>query len=469
MIDTDVIQRAEEAYRNLRLDALRSGVLRHVGADFFFPVITYPPLTQLPELSEEALYGARVRSDLPMAGYAHIPFCRTRCTFCHWVVKTGADDDEVMRYLDHLEREMELHKARLGVDRIPVSSMLIGGGTPSFLSPRHLARFMESIHRHYDMSRCQQFSFEPEPSTVVEPAGAERLRILMDAGVNRVSMGVQSFDDALLAQLGRNHDSATALAAIARMREAGIPSISIDLIYGLAEQSLESWAATMATAVRSGADAWQLYRLRILPHGDRPGKVVQQYKHAPSRFPGVDDVLIMKKLGIMVSTENGFPEQYTRIFARAPEHISYYLHDVNVKLRDVVGVGVSAWSNFGRAFALNIGNNLPLYHERIGAGRLPVDRGLVRTEDDEMRRAFILPLKNQRVCRADFEARIGTTVEAQLGAEITRLQALGLIDQDEAYVWLTRRGRFLADEICMQFFAPQHVPKRTLETVTPTS
>lgn len=461
-----VIRDAEQAWRDLRLDELVVQGVEHVDAELFFPAITYPPLCELHALSQAESDVEPAKPGALMCGYIHIPFCRTRCTFCHWVVLTGSSDEAIDTYLDHLEREMVLHKSCLGVDRLAVSSLLIGGGTPSSLSPRQIERFMQIIHRHYDLSRCRQFSYEPEPSTLLDADGPARLKILRAHGVNRVSMGVQSFDDALLRQLGRNHTAAQGLQAIERIREAGIDSISIDLIYGLPEQSLEAWVKTLQTAVRSGADAWQLYRLRILPHGDRPGKVVEQYQRAASRFPTVSDVLLMKKIGIMVSRDNGFPERYTRIFAREDRHISYYLHDVNARLSDIVGAGVSAWSNFGRTFTLNIGNNLPLYYEHIAQGRMPFDRGLVRSADDEMRRSFILPLKNARVDKRAFAAKNGVTVAAAFGARVAHLERLGLLTQNDEEVRLTSRGRFCADEIAFLFFAPQHVPRREFEAVT---
>ncbi|MBM3776197.1 MAG: coproporphyrinogen III oxidase family protein, partial [Acidobacteria bacterium] len=373
-------------------------------------------------------------------------------------------DDEVDHYLSLLEREMILQKARLGVDLIPARSVLIGGGTPSFLSPPQLERFLQSIHRHYNLSQCAQFSFEPEPSTMLGEEGGARIRLLKEYGVTRTSMGVQSFDDQVLRFVGRNHSATQALEAIARLREGGIESISIDLIYGLPDQSMEAWIHTMQTALESGADAWQLYRLRILPHGDKPGKIVQQFQKAPSRFPGVDDTLLMKVIGIMMSEEGGFHEHYTRIFARSPQHISYYLHDVNVGLSDVVGVGVSAWSNFGDTFALNIGDNLPAYFERLQRDRLPVDRGMRRDADDERRRSFILPLKNVAVDKAAYLARTGETVEP-FREEVEKMKALGLIEEDEHQVRLTTRGRFFADEVCMQFFSPRHIPKRQLTQI----
>ena len=438
-----------------------------MDAELFYPAVTYPPLGKLPAQAQDDLLPASGRlNEGGAAAYFHVPFCRSRCTFCHWVVRTGAGDDEKLRYLEAMEREMVLHKRRLGVDRIPVRSVLVGGGTPTLLSPALLDRFLASIHRHFDLSGCRQFSYEPEPRTVLGEDGDECLRILREHGVQRLSMGVQSFDDAVLKRLGRTHSAAEARKAITRILESGFGSVSIDLIYGLPGQTMESWADTMLQAIASGAHAWQLYRLRVLPHGDLPGRIVEDYRREPSRFPEVDDVLLLKTIGIELSRSHGFDEHYTRIFARSPEHISYYLHDVNVRLADVVGVGVSSWSNYGRVF-LNNTPDLDQYHGWVDAGRIPYNRGLLRTEDDEMRRSLILPLKNYRVDRKWFRERTGADLDAVFGAPLQRLKALGMVDEQDDGFSLTRRGRFCADEVAMLFYAPQYVPARNLEVVKP--
>lgn len=462
MSPSEIISHARDSYRSLHLEQLESESL-HLNAELFFPAVTYPPLGKLPKEVPAGLLPPTDRLlQGPVAAYFHIPFCRTRCTFCHWVVRTNASDDEKLRYLEALEQEMILHKRRLGVDRIPARSVLVGGGTPTLLSLPLLERFLQAIHRHFDLSACAQFSYEPEPRTILGEEGRERLRLLREYGVQRLSMGVQSFDDAVLKGLGRTHSGSEAREAIRAILEAGFSSVSIDLIYGLPGQSLESWTDTMLQAVASGAHAWQLYRLRVLPHGDSPGRIVEDYKRTPDRYPDVEDVLLQKTIGIEVSRAHGFDEHYTRIFARSPEHISYYLHDVNVRLSDVVGVGVSSWSNFGRVF-INNTPDIDRYHGLVAEGSIPYDRGLSRSDDDELRRSLILPLKNDRLDRSWFQARTGVDVESAFGPVLGRLAELGMVEESDGCIRLTRRGRFCADEVAMRFYAPRYVPGRRLE------
>ncbi len=453
------IEKAKTELEKLDLGQVRtSGILPSEGK--FFPVIGYPPLTMYPEMDEKSILGdVQNRPVNPMIAYVHIPFCPSRCTFCHWITKTKSRADEVDDYLDHLEKEMVLYRTKLGVDKIPVESVLVGGGTPTYLSAKQMERFLSAFTNNFDLSNCTQFSLEPEPTTILGDEGLEKLKIMKDYGVNRLSMGVQSFDDKVLARMGRVHKHADTLKALEQINKAGIENTFIDLIYGYPDQSIEQWTKTMQEAVTLDIDGFQLYRLRIKPHGDRPGNILKVYDKKAESFPEVDKIYLMKMLGLVISRENGFDEQQTRIFARKAESISHYLRDSCCHLSDVVGVGVSSWSNLRGVFSLNVGDeSLEQYYQLIDEGKVSVNRGLVRTHDDEVRRRFILPLKNSFVHKQTFNLVTGETVQDYFGEKIQWLKKLGLLDEDKEKVFMTARGRFFADEVAMQFFSEKYLP-----------
>lgn len=425
---------------------------------FFVPIVAYPAMSFMPPASAEDLLAPHRRLRGPAAIYVHVPFCITRCLFCHWVIKLDSDDDEVSRYLRCLDREFTLYREHFGGGKIQASSILIGGGTPSLLNPGQMEKFLQILHNHLDLSTCRQFSYEAEPSTLLGEVGATRLALLKQYGVQRISMGVQAFDDHLLKANARHHNSAQALEAIHLIKDQDISS-SIDLIYGLNGQSLESWVSTLKTALSSGADAWQLYRLRIVPHGDKPGKVVDHYRKNPSRYAHIDDAYVMKMVGINMSEAAGFHQHYTRIFARGRAHISEYLYDVNHGLTDVVGVGISSWGNLGNTYLLNVGDNFPKYYEMIESGHLPIDRGMVRDADIDARHHFILQLKNTRVEKTQFLAHFGISVADKFGPTLAWLKGLHLLEENDECLWLTPRGRFFADQISIHFCAPEHRPR----------
>ncbi len=456
--DADWIQRAREALSDLRIPELRqAGVLPH--GDQFLPVVSYPPITMYPKVDGADLLAAE--PDPPpqrTAAYVHVPFCARGCSYCHWVKKINPSAADIDDYIDTVTMEMDLALARLGRSEIPVSTCLFGGGTPTLPSARQLDRLLTAFRKRFPLDACRQFSFEAEPGNLLGPVGAERLAVLKDHGVQRISMGVQSFDDAILERMRRTHTAREAVDAIAAIHGAGIDSVSIDLIYGYLGLTIEDWIRTMQTALSSGADAWHLYRLRIKRYGEVQGQVLHEYIEAPEDNPEAERVWLMKMLGLVMSEDNGYHQHFTRIFTPDRRHITEFMWDYCCEVSDVVGTGPSAWSNYHRTFTLNYGARMDTWREEVRAGRMPVERGILRDVETEARRSFLLPLKNDRVLKRKFERRTGLSVDAHFGPELERLQGLDLIEQDERAVWLTPRGRFFADETLWQLTQAQWVP-----------
>lgn len=463
MNSTEWIESARFGLRDIGVDvADRAGLTSPDGK--FFPVIGYPPLTMYGAMDDAPLFaGVASRPAQPIVAYVHLPFCPSRCTFCHWVTKTKSRSEEVDAYLDYLEREMVLYKTKLGVDAIPARSVLIGGGTPTYLSPKQMERFLSAFTTHFDLSACTQFSVEPEPTTILGDEGREKLRIMKAYGVNRLSMGVQSFDDGILGRMGRVHNRADILAAVEQIKSVGFDSVMIDLIYGYPDQTIEQWVDSLQTAVSLDIDGWQLYRLRIKAHGDRPGNIIKIYNKRAETFPEIEAIRVMKYLGIAMSEQSGYHERQTRCFTRTTAQMSHYLRDWCCNLTDVIGVGVSSWSNLRGVFALNVGDDsLDRYYRIIDEGKVSVDRGKIRTHEDEVRRSFILPLKNAKVDKSAFALRTGVQAGAFFGPELAWAKEHGLIEENSQFIELTRRGRFFADEVSMRFFEPMYLPRAEL-------
>ena len=452
------IERARALLDGFDLPGLRAaGVLPSSAR--FKPVITYPSLVQYGPLDPgEVMASGRLRSDGPMAVYVHVPFCFFRCNYCHWDTRVNPPLPVVDRFLATLDRELAAMCDRLGHARLPASSVLIGGGTPTWLDPQRLGRLLDSLGAHVDLSRCRQYSVEAEPSSLLGDTGAARLGQLTAHGVNRVSLGVQSFDDAILARMGRRHTGRDCHAAVEAVRRVGVPSVSLDLIYGYPGQTVETWLNSLLEAVRSDADAWQLYRLRIERHGDVQGPILDELQKRAGDFPVRSEADLMKALGVVVSEGSGRHEHFTRIFATAPEHVTQYMVDYCIRMTDVAGFGPSSWSNFGSVFTQNIATDLDAYEAAVTAGLPPFDRGLLRDDDTDARRSAIAPLKNGAIDRNAFRERHGSDVTERFGPALDRLEAHGLLQRTEYEVRLTPRGRFVADEAVMALFQRRYLP-----------
>lgn len=454
----DLVHEAEESVRAYGVEELQSaGLIPRDGS--YYPAIYYPPIPMYQRSTpEEVLEGFAYDPARPFSVYVHIPFCVSKCSYCHWVVYTGKSENEIEDYLDKLAAEMRLYKRMLGVDSLAPSSILIGGGTPSILSPALTKRLFRTLRSEFDLSRCSQITCELEPTTVLGTSGLDKLKVMKAEGVDRVSLGVQSFHDSALRAMGRQHSARDAARGIEQIRQAGIESLSLDLIYGYSGCTPGEWLETLRIAFSLDIDACQLYRLRIVPHGEKTGAVKKAFDSTPYAFPAVEDVYVMKQLGIMAAAENGLAEMSRRVFARDARHNSDYLTDHTDGLGDVFGIGISAWSNLGDRFFVNVAESLEKYSGYVKSSRMPIAKGRIRTKDDQRRWAVAVPLKHHGVSKEKYRSVTGEDVSECFGRRIESLKRFGLVRDDEDRLQLTRKGCFFADEVAIQFYHPTYLP-----------
>ncbi|MDO9631886.1 MAG: radical SAM family heme chaperone HemW, partial [Humidesulfovibrio sp.] len=190
--------------------------------------------------------------------YIHVPFCRSKCGYCAFFsepLREGALDAYLLLLLD----EMALWAERLG--RLTVPTVFFGGGTPSLLQPEHLARIMEAVRQHFDLAPDAEISMEANP----ESASPDFLRAARALGVNRLSLGVQSFRDEELALLGRPHTARQAAETLARARAAGFTNLGLDLIWGLPGQREGQWLESLRRAVELAPEHLSCYGLTLEP------------------------------------------------------------------------------------------------------------------------------------------------------------------------------------------------------------
>jgi oxygen-independent coproporphyrinogen-3 oxidase len=435
---------------------VEAGLLEKSGD--FFASVHYPPITMYPPITEEEMFkGYTVPEDGKFDVYAHIPFCHRQCLFCHYPGKFGEKQGaEKEKYLSYFEREMDLYMRRLGVDKIKVRSILVGGGTPTFLTPGQLRRFLEFFTRRLDLSSIRQFNYDVDPATLVGPEGMERLHIMRDFGVDRLTIGVQSLDAEILSLMNRPHDLQQVFESIENSRKLGY-QLNIEFIFGHPGETIENWVDVMEQAVKLDVDEIQLYRLKVAAYGDKQG-AIKKFKHIhPDRVPTVDETLLMKQLAIDILNEHGYTENLRRVFSKQRRHFSVYAHNQCCLLRDEIGLGLTAFSSLRNRFVLNT-QFFEEYYDRIDKGQLPLNRGLVRSREDQIRWSIVLPLKNREVRKNVFKASTGVDFNSVFRPKIEKLKALGLVEEDERAMWLTPLGAFFADEVVEQFHDPKYCP-----------
>ena len=302
-----------------------------------------------------------------MAGlYVHVPFCTQRCSYCDFYTQT----DSRLRtdYLRALRRELAERAAEL--DHEPLDTIYFGGGTPSQLPIDALRAIFRTIRAHYDVSSCREITLEANPDDL----SADYLRQLhSQLPIRRISLGVQSFDDADLRRLRRRHDSQGAIRAVGRCLEAGFTDISIDLIYGLPDQTPEAWARNLDVAFRLGVSHLSAYHLTYEAGTPLHRQLLSGRIHAVS-----EDVSVrLYRLLIERAARAGWEHYEVSNFSlpgRFARHNSAYWTGARY-----IGVGPSAHSYDGRARSWNVAS-LPAYVAGILSGR--PDREREVTDDD---------------------------------------------------------------------------------------
>lgn len=423
----------------------------------FVPSVHYPPITQYPSTTDDEIFaGYTLPQDGFLDVYVHFPFCEQRCTFCHYPGKLGQQTEEKNRYLAALEKEMDIYMRRLGIDKIKARSVLIGGGTATFLTPEQLQRFLQFFCKRVDLTQCRQFNYDVDPGTLVGQSGLERLRILKDYGINRLTIGVQSLDDSVLKIMNRPHNAQTAIESIENSRKFGF-QLNIEFIFGHPGETMENWIDVIEKAVTLPVDEIQLYRLKVLAYGDLQGHIIKLREKDPTSIPSFEDTMMMKQIAIGIFNEHGFHENLRRVYSKKKEHFSHYAYNQCCMLYDQIGLGLTAFSSLRDRFALNT-QYFHEYYARIEEGKLPINRGLIRSKETQVRWAIVLPLKNSDLKKAYFEKVTGVSFDSIFRKKVERLKQFGLIEENDEIVRLTELGAFVADEVAEQFNSNEFMP-----------
>ena len=349
--------------------------------------------------------------------YISVPFCRTKCSFCNFAsgVFSRAMFD---RYVENVCRDIagaqEIARELGGVVERDVDSIYLGGGTPSVLAPDQLTRIFASVHETFDVDRAAEVTVECAPGTISD----EILETLLRSGVNRVSLGVQSFVDKECSSVGRLHTRAITLADIARLRAAGIGNISIDLIAGLPHQTTESWEFSLGETLATGVPHVSVYMLEVDEDSRLGNELLAGGSRYHAHFVPDDDLTADLYLAACERLERGGVRQYEiSNFARPVTHgIGLWDSRHNLKYwtrQPYMGFGVDAHSMLRAA---------PELRERgVEAVRFATPDSLETYSRDDGRVAY-------RQISA-----IGSELSADLASRIAQLKSSRtLIDQQAA-------------------------------------
>jgi oxygen-independent coproporphyrinogen-3 oxidase len=390
----------------------------------------------------------------PLALYVHLPFCRDICYYCACNKFVTRDAGKTARYLDYLEREIEL-QAGLLRDDLRVAQMHWGGGTPTYYDTGTLHKLWARIGGRFQLAAGGDYSIEVDPRTVDAPA----VRALRAMGFNRVSFGVQDFEPSVQVAVHRLQSAERTLEVIEAARDAGFASINIDLIYGLPKQTLMTFNATLARVLTTRPHRIALYNYAHLPHlfkaqrriydGDLPspetklkllGLAVKRLTSAGYVYIGMDHFALPED-ALAVAQRQGRLRRDFQGYSAGGE-------------ADLVGLGVSAIGSIGPTYSQNQ-RALPNYYDCLDRGELPIMRGIELSADDLVRRHVIQSLMcHFALSKEAVEIAYLIDFDRYFAAELEGLrefEALGLIVDEDGWLTVTPRGRFVIRNIAMVF------------------
>jgi oxygen-independent coproporphyrinogen-3 oxidase len=363
--------------------------------------------------------------------YLHVPFCLTRCHYCDFVTYTGM---EGLRrpYAAALLEEAAMAAAALGPAPPAVTSVFVGGGTPTLLPVGDLARVLTRLRELLPFAPGAEVTVEANPETV-DQAVAEGLA---GAGVTRVSMGAQSFDDRVLAALGRAHDAGRVAAAVAALRAAGVPAVNLDLIYGGPGEDAASWSATLAAAVALAPEHLSAYALTIEP-ATKFGRLVAAGRMAE---PAEDDLADRYEVACATLAAAGYAHYEVSNWARGA-HASR--HNLTYWRRGrFLGLGAGAHEFDGTVRRWNV-NGVPAYLEAVRERRRPTG-GEERLDPEQARfEALALRLRTVGGLGPDEAHALGVDPGGPAARE---LRQAGLLAPWPG-LRLTEKGMFLHGEV----------------------
>jgi len=414
-------------------------------------VEAYGPAEALRALSQRA---SGAGAPAPLSVYVHIPFCESVCYYCACNKVITKHHERAAEYLDALDTEIDLVRAALGVSP-RLSQLHFGGGSPTFLSDAELARVMASLRRAFRMTEGAEISIEVDPRTVTP----ERLGHLRRIGFNRISFGVQDFDARVQQAVHRVQPYDSVRELMTSARALGFESINADLIYGLPQQTQESFARTVAQIGELRPDRIALYAYAHLPQRFKP-----QRRIVAEQLPGAG-----QRLGMLGGAISGFLArgyQYIGMdhFALPDDPLAVAKRQGRLQRNfqgystqpdcDLIGLGVSAIGRVGASYAQNA-KTLPEYYDALRQGQLPVVRGIALNRDDLVRRAVIMALMCQgRVEIESIELAHLIDFAAYFAQEVDRLAPLieaGLVAVEPGAIQVTATGWYVVRAVAMVF------------------
>lgn len=386
----------------------------------------------------------------PLAVYVHVPFCRQRCHYCYYRVYPARGRDAVELYIGALLRELNLWELRNAMADRPLIAAYFGGGSPSFPEAKQLERLLRGIREIFPWTSLEECTFECDPGTL----DRRKLEVLHREGVTRLSIGVQTLTEGVLAQSGRQQSADQCIEAYRIALDAGFSEINVDLLAGLPGETEDSWRRTIDRIVRLEPGCVTIYQLELawnsVLHSRRScgcnGPTLPDW---PTKRNWVDTAfLALEEAGYTIAS--GYMAVKDPSSWRFVYTVEHYWRG-----GDLLAIGESSFGHFRGVHYQNF-DRQETYLDAVRRGELPVRRARRISPDEAFRRELILALKTGRADRNGFLAKHGVELADRFAEPLADLAARGLLHLDEKGITLTRKGLLCVDDLLQHFYLPEH-------------
>jgi oxygen-independent coproporphyrinogen-3 oxidase len=376
--------------------------------------------------------------------YIHIPFCTKKCIYCDFYsipFKSHIAED----YIKALCKEIELRKDIVG----NLTTIYIGGGTPTILSGKEIAGLLQAVRDNYAIDPDAEITIEANPRTISE----DKAKKLLDSGINRISIGIQSLIDKELIILGRSHNAEDAIEAVKDVRSAGFKNVSIDLIYGIPSQKfqisnfkfqIQNWEYSLQKALKLSPEHISIYELTP----EENTSLYEDIKSGRLAMPEEGVISEMYYKGIDILKDHGYVHYEISNFARKYEDNGYECrHNLNYWNRgEYLGIGAGAHSFFGSKRTGNA-RDISFYIESIDNNKMPVAEEHYITNDEALKEFIFLGMRKTDGIDMNF---LPEKKRVLIKKAVEDLASHGLVEFKDSHLRLTRKGLILSNEVIVQ-------------------
>ena len=373
---------------------------------------------------------------IPTSLYIHIPFCATKCFYCDFNTYSF-HKEQSDAYLKALQMEMNAY-ASMGAS---LQTVFIGGGTPSILSPNSLRKMFTSLQRNFQIEAGAEFTIECNPGTV----DAEKLAIMRDCDVNRLSFGVQAMDDSILQRIGRIHSVNDILNSYQMAREYNFDNINLDLIFALPEQTLDQWQYSLDKVIDLEPEHISAYNLTV----EEGTKFYDWWNAGKLALPNNEIEADMYQLSIEKLTQAGYfhyeISNFAKLGCEVKHHLTYWDNE------PYIGLGAGASGYIDGCRYTNV-RGIPEYIGQVGQAEKPIVYRESLIGIQARAETIVLGLRKlEGICFDRYQKLFGQPITEEFGQTIDRLTELGLVETSKDHLRLTERGLMLANDVFTEF------------------